>query len=459
MRSNEQAQGDLENPLLFSDEESKDPLNSPQLNGLVPANLPNLLQQKYGNSSKIKWVFNNMLKMSFSPDTLFSVFSQSIPLNEETHTKEELLNLAIDTYLAREFDSDQSSSSQQSDNDLLLDSRRMKINRPTPWVHKGVNNEKKDGFLCGICYSHCPENERTVMPNCGHSFCQRCVFEHLKTLILTGRVAKMPCPGNECKNILTDIEIKDFLKEDEELLRKFEKFKRDLEVSMDPKHRWCIRPGCEYLVEGDINHPRAECKCGQVMCFNCMNQWHEGRDCETAIDMEYRRYAEKGRVKNCPKCNTRIEKNEGCNHMHCTRCKFDFCWLCNREYKPGHYEWYNLLGCPLMMYTRLNNSKFHSTILCLKKTALIFGLMLGIIIVAGLIAGLLPLVFVVFGMSVPVLFYIKICEPKKDCKGIFIGVLIFIFGLPLIPFILLLMIAPGLCILMCCRNQFDEIYL
>ena len=167
----------------------------------------------------------------------------------------------------------------------------------------------------------------------------------------------------------------------------------------------------------------------------------------------------KGRVKNCPKCNTRIEKNEGCNHMHCTRCKFDFCWLCNREYKPGHYEWYNLLGCPLMMYTRLNNSKFHSTILCLKKTALIFGLMLGIIIVAGLIAGLLPLVFVVFGMSVPVLFYIKICEPKKDCKGIFIGVLIFIFGLPLIPFILLLMIAPGLCILMCCRNQFDEIYL
>ena len=32
------------------------------------------------------------------------------------------------------------------------------------------------------------------------------------------------------------------------------------------------------------------------------------------------------------------EKNEGCNHMTCTSCKYQWCWLCLEEYKYGHYE-------------------------------------------------------------------------------------------------------------------------
>ncbi len=33
-------------------------------------------------------------------------------------------------------------------------------------------------------------------------------------------------------------------------------------------------------------------------------------------------------TKKCPNCETHIEKNHGCNHMHCGFCKHDFCWIC-----------------------------------------------------------------------------------------------------------------------------------
>ncbi|VDP92266.1 unnamed protein product [Echinostoma caproni] len=30
----------------------------------------------------------------------------------------------------------------------------------------------------------------------------------------------------------------------------------------------------------------------------------------------------------CPRCKTATEKAGGCNHMHCSRCGFDWCWIC-----------------------------------------------------------------------------------------------------------------------------------
>jgi hypothetical protein len=43
-------------------------------------------------------------------------------------------------------------------------------------------------------------------------------------------------------------------------------------------------------------------------------------------------------VKKCPKCSIITEKNNGCNHITCTKCGYQWCWLCNQEYNVNHFN-------------------------------------------------------------------------------------------------------------------------
>lgn len=45
-------------------------------------------------------------------------------------------------------------------------------------------------------------------------------------------------------------------------------------------------------------------------------------------------------TKMCPSCNTRIEKNAGCQHMTCRNCKHEFCWVCLEKW-GGKCSFYN----------------------------------------------------------------------------------------------------------------------
>jgi hypothetical protein len=49
-------------------------------------------------------------------------------------------------------------------------------------------------------------------------------------------------------------------------------------------------------------------------------------------------YGRNNFVKKCPKCSIITEKNNGCNHITCAKCGYQWCWLCNQEYNAEHFE-------------------------------------------------------------------------------------------------------------------------
>ena len=59
-------------------------------------------------------------------------------------------------------------------------------------------------------------------------------------------------------------------------------------------------------------------------------------------------------LKKCPRCKIYTEKNEGCNHMTCPHCQYQWCWLCEGRYTYGHY---NQGRCNGLQFVIANNIK------------------------------------------------------------------------------------------------------
>jgi hypothetical protein len=74
-------------------------------------------------------------------------------------------------------------------------------------------------------------------------------------------------------------------------------------------------------------------QCQHQYCFLCALPYHAPNSCATIRkwnskcqdDSETRNYL-LANTQDCPKCKVCIEKNGGCSHMTCNRCKHEFCW-------------------------------------------------------------------------------------------------------------------------------------
>ena len=190
---------------------------------------------------------------------------------------------------------------------------------------------------CSVCYDEFPASKHTHV-GCGHNFCATCWSGYLENAVSDGpSVLDLRCPQEGCKRRVPEPMAKRYLKG--ESAERLDVFKWRSWVDDNPRVKWCTGAGCEVAVlchgdrgEGPVD---VHCGCGASFCWSCQEDAHRPVDCETVKKWLVKNSAESenmnwilANTKSCPKCSTRIEKNQGCNHMTCQSCRYEFCWIC-----------------------------------------------------------------------------------------------------------------------------------
>lgn len=255
---------------------------------------------------------------------------------------------------------------------------------------KEVRKRYRDCEVCGdtVLWAEFPS-----LAYCSHEpgTCAKCYTTWIASEIKRGAWRKIKCPGSECKRVLENYEIQHLI-----TAKEFDQLENLLlrdALSTDSNFRWCQGPGCQsgHVHEGGYEDNIWRCgECGFRVCVFHDNTWHEGETCweydyrvsglkerdekerqERETDEPARKEQEKERkrerkrerkerkkekevrkrqeeedaslkavselTKKCPgtRCGWNIEKTSGCDHMTCSRCRHEFCWICFAPFSGG----------------------------------------------------------------------------------------------------------------------------
>lgn len=209
------------------------------------------------------------------------------------------------------------------------------------------------GFMCDIC---CEDGDdlQTFAMKCGHRYCVDCYRHYLKQKIKDeGEAARIQCPSDGCGRILDSRSLDLLVTED--LVDRYRELLNRTYVEDKDSFKWCPAPDCPNAVQCSVKKnsldrivPTVECRCSYRFCFGCPNPDHQPAPCEQvkrwlkkcADDSETANWIS-ANTKECPKCQSTIEKNGGCNHMTCRKCKYEFCWMCMGPWSEHGTSWYN----------------------------------------------------------------------------------------------------------------------
>ncbi len=208
-----------------------------------------------------------------------------------------------------------------------------------------VKKAKPASLDCSICFSSVPVAESLGL-QCGHVFCRECWAEHLRAKLDEGghNAALARCPWQGCKCVVPAAIWEEFLSA-KELARYRSILREEFALSWkDWKH--CPKDDCHNIVNwhGKINTP-VSCLCTFRWCYACQDEKigdHAPATCEEVAAWLKKFSSEsenllyiRANTRMCPKCRSSIEKNGGCMHMTCRKCRHEFCWICFADWK-GH---------------------------------------------------------------------------------------------------------------------------
>ena len=189
------------------------------------------------------------------------------------------------------------------------------------------NTDNDSVTECQCCYKPVSRENAIQCPN-GHLICKSCIETSVK-IGIESSAANDKCPCGCNYHISTGI-LEKILSS--ELMKKFDEIEayNALTNTNIPFLRKCWKCGYQ-IIDEDESCPMNCPECKEKTCKKCGKKNHPSRTCEEA-DIEPMRFVEdmmsKSIVRECPSCHLHYFKEEGCNHMTCTRCKTEFCHLC-----------------------------------------------------------------------------------------------------------------------------------
>ena len=217
--------------------------------------------------------------------------------------------------------------------------------------HASTSSNPVSGNLeCPLCLLELPPEFFPDMSTCNHRACYDCLQQYLKIEISESRVM-ITCP--ECTELIHPNDIRMILN-DEDFTCKYEKFMLRRVLVAEADARWCPAPDCGFVViaSGCAGCPKLQCHrpgCDTNFCYHCKQEWHPNQTCDAAriqrsngrrdSDASITGHNKDTDIKPCPTCKVLIIKMDdgSCNHMTCSVCGTEFCWLCMKQISDLHY--------------------------------------------------------------------------------------------------------------------------
>jgi hypothetical protein len=206
--------------------------------------------------------------------------------------------------------------------------------------------------MCPVCPC---EAEDAVTMSCKHTYCAECLEN------LTSARAPM-CDGefdvkclgddNACATIFSWDELS-FSLSSPAFERMLESSFHDYVRRRPEDYRPCPTPECDFIYRCAEEKPLPYTygNCLDNVCRSCYGR-HVRETCaefqdEATGDHEgLSRLIKELGIRNCPRCETLLEKTEGCNRVHCAGCKWHLCWVCDSAFPTDGECYEHLLNSP-----------------------------------------------------------------------------------------------------------------
>lgn len=191
---------------------------------------------------------------------------------------------------------------------------------------------------CQICYADKIKEEMVTL-SCGHTFCKECLSSAINLALKEKKLVNIRCPHYQCFSIpLPAADIHSFLTHEQKSTLNELQTNDWLLKQQNVKN--CPTPDCNFAFINDSTcQSNITCaQCHKTYCSKCLIKHPEYMSCQAAQE-KYASSEDKANqawkqqhTKQCPRCHTNIEKNYGCDHMTCSKCRYEFCWKCMEKY-------------------------------------------------------------------------------------------------------------------------------